>query len=526
MPSKGIMQPPQTRPGGSWRDQPDTGPSVMRGDEPMVARGIALVGVGAIVLGGMALALQTAGRATPMGLGWATFLLTVGIGALLFHAAFDRDVQYRRLYMGFGYLCLAVGGFLAVVPYDKVGALFGQGYLCLFLGLLFLLAFLRNEDDAWMRTLAENVIGGAGAIMVLVGLIGGNVKGDFLLPIGLLLALLGVIYLTAFVGSRGIGDNLAYRAGLGLGALGVLVFLVALGRSLLPPLFYRWHWTQMPPPAYFVPYGAVLTVVGVLYVCISLLMCSENRLVVMTRRELGSLFYSPIAYVVLFVYVFFHWYAYFMVILNMLNRDVPWIEPIVRNFILQWPNVIATVVVVPVLTMRLLSEEKRSGTLEVLLTAPVDEPAVVVSKFLAAWMMYLVMWLPFALFLIYFRIGGGAPFDYHPMFSFTVGLAATGAAFVSMGVFFSSLTRSQIASGLLSVVGMLGLTVVYILGDMLGDLAPSSNWVKVLKHMSYIDVWLDTLRGRLLPLQILFFLSLAVVWLFLSVKVLEARKWT
>jgi ABC-2 type transport system permease protein len=215
-----------------------------------------------------------------------------------------------------------------------------------------------------------------------------------------------------------------------------------------------------------------------------------------------------------------------MVILNMLNRDVPWIEPIVRNFILQWPNVIATVVVVPVLTMRLLSEEKRSGTLEVLLTAPVDEPAVVVSKFLAAWMMYLVMWLPFALFLIYFRIGGGAPFDYHPMFSFTVGLAATGAAFVSMGVFFSSLTRSQIASGLLSVVGMLGLTVIYILGDMLGDLAPSSNWVKVLKHMSYIDVWLDTLRGRLLPLQILFFLSLAVVWLFLSVKVLEARKWT
>ena len=165
--------------------------------------------------------------------------------------------------MGFAYLCLIVGGFLAIVPYhNQMGALFGQGYFCLFLGLLFLLAFLRNEDDAWIRRTTENVLGGVGAVMALVGLGGGIIKGDFLMPIGLLLAVLGLIYLTAFVGSRGVGDDWAYRAGLALGAVGALVVVIALGRSLLPPLFHRWHWTQTSPAAYFVPYGALLSCAG------------------------------------------------------------------------------------------------------------------------------------------------------------------------------------------------------------------------------------------------------------------------
>jgi ABC-type transport system involved in multi-copper enzyme maturation permease subunit len=211
--------------------------------------------------------------------------------------------------------------------------------------------------------------------------------------------------------------------------------------------------------------------------------------------------------------------------LNMINSEASTPEPIVSAFILQWSAVISTIVVIPVLTMRLLSEEKRSGTLEVLLTAPVDEGAVVVSKFLAACIMYLAMWVPFGLFLVYLRIGGGAPFDYRPLFSFAIGLTVTSAAFVSMGVFFSSLTRSQVASGVLTFTGMLALTLVFLINSMLGRLLAGSAWVTVLRHVSYIDVWIDTLDGRLLPRQLLFFVSMTVVWLFVSVKVLEARKW-
>jgi ABC-type transport system involved in multi-copper enzyme maturation permease subunit len=526
MPSKAITQTPESRPGSSWRNQPDTGPSLMRSDDPKIARGIGLAAAASIVFGGMALALHTSGRVTPLGTGWAVFFLTIGISGLLFHAAFDRDLQIRRVYMAFAYLCMVLGAFLCIVPYNKqAGALFGQGYMCLFLGLMFLLAFLRNEDDAWMRKLAENVIGGAGAVMALVGLGGGNIRGEFLLPIGLLLALLGIVYLTAFVASRGIGDDVAYRAGLGIGALGVLVFVVALGRSLLPPLFYRWHWTQAQPGDYFVPYGLLLMVLGLLYVAVSLLECSDWNWIVLTRRELGSLFYSPVAYILLFAFALVHWFAYFLVVLSMIQSEASVPEPIVSRFFLQWAVVIGSIVAIPVLTMRLLSEEKRTGTLEVLLTAPVDESAIVISKFLAACVMYLVMWLPFGLFLVYLRIAGGSEFDYRPLFSFAIGLTATSAAFVSMGVFFSSLTRSQVASGVLTFAGMLALTLVFLVSGLLNSLMPSSSWVTILKHMSYIDVWIDSLDGRLYPRQLLFFATMTVVWLFGSIKVLEARKW-
>jgi ABC-2 type transport system permease protein len=526
MPSKAITQTPETHPGSSWRNQPDTGPSRIRRDDPKFARGVGVAAGVAIIFGGMAMALQSTGRVTPLGVGWAVFLLTIGIAGLLFHAAFDGDIQIRRVYMAFGYLCVVLGGFLTVVPYNKQpGALFGQGFLCLFLGLLFLLAFLRNEDDAWFRTLAENIIGGAGGLMALIGLIGGNINGEFLTPYGLLLAVLGLVYLTAFVGSRGIGDNLAYRAGLGIGGAGILVFVVALLRSALPPLFYRWHWTQTQPGGYFVPYGLLLMAMGVFYIAVSLLECSEWRWIVLTRRELGALFYSPVAYIILFVFVIAHWLAYFLVVLNLLLAEASVPEPIVSRFILQWSAVISTIFAIPVLTMRLLSEEKRSGTLEVLLTAPIDEMAVVISKFLAACIMYLVMWLPFGLFLIFLRLAGGSDFDYRPLFSFTVGLMVTTAAFISMGVFFSSVTRSQVASGVLTFAAMLALTLVFLVNGMLSGLMPSSAWVTVLKHISFVDVWIDTLDGKLLPRQLLFFASMAVVWLFVSVKVLEARKW-
>jgi ABC-2 type transport system permease protein len=536
MPSKVITQSTPHRSGGSWRDQPNTGPSLMRSDDPMVARVFGLIGAAAVLVGGMALLLLNMKRATPLGPGSAIFLLTAGIAGLLFHAAFDRDIQIRRIYMAFGYICLIFGGFLAVVPYNKQpGSLFGQGYLCLFLGLLFLLAFLRNEDEQPWRKVAENLLGVAGGAMALIGFVGGNIKGDFLMPIGSLLAILGIIYLTAFIGSRGIGEDSTYRVGLGIGVLGALACLVVLGRSVLPPLFYRWHWTPIAPEEYFKSYGALLAGLGILYVCAALLLCSENRLIVLTRRELGALFYSPIAYILLFVYVIAHWLAYIWPVWIMLSDEPISQEPIVRDFILQLTAVISTIIAIPVLTMRLMSEEKRSGTLEVLLTAPVDEGTVVVSKFLAAFVMYLAMWIPFGLFLAYLRVAGGSPFDYRPLFSFTIGNLAIGAAFIAMGTFFSCLTRNQVASGILTFGGMLLLTVVYFFGRLVARQAslstePSRTILetsqKILSHISYIDVWLQTLEGKLFLREIIFFTSLAVVWLFLSVKVVEARKWT
>ncbi|HEY7423767.1 MAG TPA: ABC transporter permease [Gemmataceae bacterium] len=503
----------------------DAGPSVIRTDDPTFARLVGLIGAGFMLLGGLPFVLAGSGRATFVGPGIATLLLSAGILGLLFHAAFDWDVQFRRIYMVFGFVVFGLGVLLAVLPYpDHAGDQFLKGFVCLLLALLFLLAFLRNEDDPWMRNVTLTFLGAAAAVMAVVGLFGGNIKGEFLMPYGVLLGLLGLAYGTAFIMGRGISEDWGHRAGLIMGGLGVLVLVVALGRSALPPLFDNFGWLSSPPEKYLVPSGLLLVLLGAFYALTALGLCSDNRLVVLTVRELGAQFCSPIAYMVLFAFVLAHWMAYGMYLGQMVDRTgnpIPIQEPMITGFILQWLAVIFTIVLVPVLTMRLVSEEKRSGTIEVLLTAPVEEGSVVLSKFLAAWLMFLFMWLPFLLFLIALRIDGGQPFDYRPLFSFFTGLCITGAGFVSMGVFFSSLTRNQIISVVLTIAGMLFLMMTY----MLQGLFDESVWANVFKHMSFIDVWFDTLKGNLVPLRLLFFGSMAIFFLFVSVKVLEARKW-
>lgn len=498
-------------PARSWQSS-DTGPSLIRSDDPTMARVLGGMGGAALVfLGGLSLILRGMGRLTPLPPGWATFFLTVGIIGLLFHAALDWDIQFRRIYMAFGFIVFAVGVLFAFVPYpQQAGDQFLKGFLCSLLSLLFLLAFLRHEDEAAYRKATTLFLGAAGVIMAVVGLFGGNVRGEFLMPYGILLSLLGLAYLTAFIAVRGVGDDLAYRAGLAMGGVGVLVLLIVVIRTIVQGKMY------------FVPTGLLLGILGAIYLMVSLGLCSDNRLVVLTRRELGSQFCSPIAYIVLFAYVFAHWVSYWMFLGGLIESGTPIDEPMIRGFILQFSSVFFTIFIIPVLTMRLLSEEKRTGTLEVLLTAPVDENVVVLSKFFAGWIMFLFTWTPFLLLLVALRIEGGQPFDYQPLFSFFTGLAITGAGFISMGVFFSSLTRNQVASGVLSFAGMLFLTLTY----WLQGASRSPVWEGIFQHMSYIDIWFETLKGQLVPLRLLFYTSMAIFWLYLSVKVLEARKWT
>jgi ABC-type transport system involved in multi-copper enzyme maturation permease subunit len=499
-----------------WRPGQELAPSLMAKDEPTFARIVGMISAALVIFGGAILVLARTGRATAVGPGWASLWLTLGLAGLLFHAAYDSDIQFRRLYMGFGVLALVLGCFFCVLPYPtKVGDQFALGVSCLLLSLCFLLAFLRHEDDRGLRDMVQFGLGLVGAVFALVGFVGSNVNVNFLAPYGTVLPLLGLAFLSAFIGTRGTADDLAYITGRAMGWLGALLFLVALVRSFAGGINF------------FVPSGVLLIFFGLLYVIASLLICSDGPIAVMTRRELGSFFYSPIAYIVLFAFTIAHWLAYAMYVSQLLDpRGGPAIEPIVSGFILQWTAIFLVMFVVPALTMRLLAEEQKAGTLEVLLTCPVNEGSVVFSKFFAALIMYLIIWMPFALFLIAFRLLGGTPFDYRPLLSFFVGLVITGAGFVSVGVLFSSMTKNQITSGVLTFCVMLTLTLVFLFKAIFFRTGGGeSAWEVVLKHISYIDVWIDTLDGKLTLKFLLFPASLTIFCLFLTVKVLEARKW-
>src|SRR5262249_53713640 len=233
-----------------------------------------------------------------------------------------------------------------------------------------------------------------------------------------------------------------------IGGVGVLVFLLASYKSML---------VHSPPGVTLVPSGLILIALGVFYLAIALGICSDSRFIALTRRELSSYFLSPIGYLVLGGLVLIQWLDY-LIFINRITQlgeqQRPIQEPIVRFYFFALFPVVALLLQVPALTMRLLSEEKRSGSLEVLLTAPVNEGSAVVSKFLATWLFFMLSWFPSGLFLIALRYEVDQPFDYRPLLSFYVALGAQGLAFVGMGLFFSSMTRNQIVAAVLSFVGM------------------------------------------------------------------------
>ena len=309
-------------------------------------------------------------------------------------------------------------------------------------------------------------------------------------------------------------------------ALGLLTFLIAFGRSVLPPLFHHYKWTTAAPAEYFLPYGLTLMVLGAAYAVASYLTCSDAPLAVLTRRELEAFFYSPMAYLLLFGFTVIAWASFFLFFSTLWDasqHNQPLVEPVVRFYVFSLLPAVAMMFVVPVLTMRLLSEEQRSGTLEVLLTAPVEEPTVVLSKFIAGLMMFLFTWIPFFLFLIAMALGG-APFDYRPLLSFALGLAITGAGMVAIGLFFSSLTRNQLVGAVLTFAVMLCLVAAYVVRSYFQESAPTLS--AILKHISFLDSWRDTLDGKVTPtIGLVFYASCAVFFLFLTVKVLESRKW-
>jgi hypothetical protein len=458
----------------------------------------------------------------------ACVLGVIGLAGLGLLASREPDAERRQGYAGLAVAWLVIGGgalFIAATAAAWGTAAFAPGFAAGILALVFGLASLRHETDEEWHEKALYLVLGAGAALAAVAFVGTLLQPAFLVQAGFLLGALGLVYVWAFIVARGRGDDLGHLAGVGAGLVGAAVILVTLLRLCVWPLLAAGR--AVP---YLVPTGVLLLALGGLYVLLYVLLYVERPVVVMARRELTGFFYSPIAYLVLLGFTVVGWIDLWM----FLDRAIvepgqqPLFEPIVRTFFFGIVPVFAIIFIVPVVTMRTLSEEKRTGTLELLLTVPVDEWSVVLGKFLATLVFFLIIWVPWSLFLVALRLVGGpeAAFDYRPLLSFFIVLVCTGANFVGMGMFFSGITRNQIIAAVLTFAAMFAQLFLYFALDEIRSRTPSSPWVPVLSHVSFIDLWLNSLDGKLQPVFLLFHLSATAFWLYLTVKVLEARRWS
>jgi gliding motility-associated transport system permease protein len=247
-------------------------------------------------------------------------------------------------------------------------------------------------------------------------------------------------------------------------------------------------------------------------------------------KELAGYFVQPVAYVVMTVFLllggffFFELLSYFQILLRMyaamqnaavlarLNLNQRVIEPLLHNLS------IVLVILVPAITMRTFAEEKRTGTYEFLLTAPIRTGEIVAGKFIAAGLFVLIMIGLAGIFPLILAIFGNP--EIGPMVSGYIGLALLALSFVSIGLFTSSLTQNQIIAAITCFGALLLLFVIsWPAQTGAGHVAGLLRYLSLTEHFSQMVI------GIIDTSDLVYFLSLILVALFLTQRSVESARW-
>ena len=235
-------------------------------------------------------------------------------------------------------------------------------------------------------------------------------------------------------------------------------------------------------------------------------------------REMGSYFLSPAAYVVLFLFLATHGAIFYVSVLQ--RTGDPWqvtsIVDDVFGFALVWVLFLS-----PLVTMKLFAEERRTGSFEVLMTAPVTEWQVVAGKFLAAQAFYFLVWLGLLPFFGMLEVLGNP--DWGPILATYCGLFFLGSLTNALGILASTLTRNQLVSAMLALAGNLFFFLLSILERFFPEDPDARRFIHYVSFTRHFAV--DFSNGVIDPRYLFFYAGFAALFLFLSVRSLEARKW-
>jgi ABC-2 type transport system permease protein len=253
-----------------------------------------------------------------------------------------------------------------------------------------------------------------------------------------------------------------------------------------------------------------------------------RNILAIAQKELKSYFAGPIAYIAIGLWALLYGY-FFIAILQYfvrqsmqmgqfgtgqqaLNVNQQLIRPLLQNV------TIMILFTMPMVTMRTYSEEKRSGTIELLLTSPLTDFQIVMGKFLGAMALYgimlLVTLIHIGLLFIY-----GSP-EWKPILTAYLGVLLLGGCFVSLGLFISSLTKNQIVAGMTTFAVFLLFWIITWIGSFSG---PTVD--KLTQYLSIIDHLDDFTKGVIDTSHLIYYLSFITFGLFLTVKSVDTERW-
>lgn len=246
-------------------------------------------------------------------------------------------------------------------------------------------------------------------------------------------------------------------------------------------------------------------------------------------KEMKLYFISPIAYVVAAVFLLVSDYLFYNQILFYSSLSTQMIrfqgnapqlnihQAVFRPTFLNMSIIL--LLIMPLLTMRLFAEEKKGRTTELLLTSPLTITEIVLGKFLAAWLIYLLL-LGFTLHMP-LLLGIFTQISWKPLLASYLGLALMGGIFLSIGLFASSLTENQIvaaviAFGILIGFWLIGLSAQNVEGTAGGE---------VVKYLSLLDHLDNFVKGLIDTRDLTYFVSMTTLGLFLTHRVIESQRW-
>lgn len=254
-----------------------------------------------------------------------------------------------------------------------------------------------------------------------------------------------------------------------------------------------------------------------------------SNVLAIARKELRSYFASPIAYIVIGFFVLLYGYFYYAILAyfvrqsmqmsqfgmggpQAMNLNQQMIRPLMQNV------TVLLLFVLPMITMRTYSEEKRSGTIELLLTSPLTDFQIIMGKFLGALGLYAIMlavtWIHIGILFAY-----GHP-ELKPILTAYLGLLLMGGCFISVGLLISSLTKNQIVAVMVTFSVFLFLWVINWIGSFSG---PTIE--KVTDYLSIIEHFDDFGKGVIDTTHLVYYLSFMIFGLFLTAKSVESERW-